>query len=261
MSNPLVSVIIPAHNCEQFIRGSIQSALNQTVTNLEVLVIDDASTDNSYAILSQIATQDSRVLLYQNTTNMGVANTRNRGIDLAQGQYVAFLDADDLWKPQKLEKQLVLMESTGCDFCYTAYSFIDGNGVAFGKPYWVPAFVTFKQLIQENIIGCSTAICKAKLLKQYKMHPEYAHEDYVLWLELLQNGYTGCGVQETLMQYRVLKNSRSGDKKKAAVNRWRIYRNFLKMDLRAASIAFLSYAIRGIRKYYSPDCAKTPYEE
>jgi len=250
MPQPLVSVIIPAYNCKKYIGESVQSALTQTVSDLEVIVIDDASTDGTSDCLASLAVQDRRIRLFRNEGNLGVANTRNRGFTLSQGRYIALLDGDDLWLPDKLEKQLALMKQTDCDFSYTAYSFIDETGQAFGKPYSVLVSVSFQQLIRENIIGCSTVVCKAGLLKQYNMRPEYAHEDYVLWLELLRDGYKACGVPQPLARYRVMQSSRSGDKKRAARDRWRVYRKFLKMGFPQALLAFLSYAANGIRKYY-----------
>jgi len=247
---PLVSVIIPAYNCEKYIGDSVRSALNQTVTDLEVIVIDDVSSDETPAILSSLAAQDDRVHIFRNEERLGAADTRNRGFALAQGRYIALLDGDDLWLPDKLEKQLDLMKQTDCDICYTTYSLINENGQTLGKPYLVPAEVSLKHLIRENIIGCSTALCKAELLKNHPMRSDYAHEDYVLWLELLQAGYKACGVTEPLAQYRVLQESRSGNKRKAAGNRWRVYRDFLKMGLPQASLAFFSYAVQGMLKYY-----------
>jgi len=248
--SPLVSVIVPAYNCEKYIGDSVRSALDQTLINLEVIAIDDASSDGTPDVLSSLADQDDRIRIFRNGERLDAANTRNRGFELARGRYIALLDGDDLWLPDKLEKQLALMEQSNCDFCYTAYTFINENGQIFGKPYLVPAQVSLKRLVRENVIGCSTTLCKEELLKKHPMRPDYAHEDYVLWLELLQSGYKACGVTESLVLYRVQQESRSGNKKRAAKSRWHVYRDFLKMSLPQASLAFLSYAAHGILKYY-----------
>lgn len=259
MAEPLVSVVIPAYNCERFIRQAVQSCQAQTVQELEIIIIDDASTDGTGAVLADLAGQDERIRLLRNDTNMGVAQTRNRGFTEARGTFTAFLDGDDLWLPEKLEKQLLLMRETGCALCYTGYTLIGADGRAVGRPYQVPASVTLPKLVSENVIGCSSVLCRTELLKQHPMRPEYAHEDYVLWLELLRAGQTARGVQQPLMQYRVLSGSRSVNKVRAAQNRWRIYRQFLGLPLPKAAAAFGRYAVRGFHKHrHAPDRSKRP---
>lgn len=251
VANPLVSVVIPAYNCERYIEESVRSALRQTLEDLEIIIIDDSSTDDTYEILLRLAAGDNRVRILQNEKNLGVADTRNRAFDEARGQYIAFLDGDDIWLPNKLEMQLALMEEVNCDFCCTSYSFINENGQAIGKPYLVSRAISLEKLIGENMIGCSTVLCKAEILKQYRMRSEYAHEDYALWLELLRDGYLADGINEPLMKYRVLKGSRSKNKIRSAVNRWKIYSNLLNMGFLKSCKAFLHYVISGIMKHKS----------
>lgn len=249
IDEPLCSVIVPAYNCVPFIRDSLLSVLTQSYSNLEVLVVDDCSTDKTSAIISEMADCDNRIRHVKNSENVGVAATRNRGFSLARGKYIALLDADDVWLPYKLELQLSLMTQSGCDICYTSYSLMDKQGVAIKKPYIVPENVSFSQLIKENVIGCSTAVFKAELTERFSMRSEYAHEDYVFWLELLRQGCTARGLAEPLVRYRILRGSRSENKLKAAKNRWYIYRSFLNLGRFEAAGSFINYSLMGIKKH------------
>ena len=249
MEYPLVSILIPVFNGEAYLRNSIESARKQTIQNIEILILNDASTDRTAEIAQELMLNDSRISLHSNRQNIGVAKTRNYGFSLSKGKYIALLDADDIWAPNKLELQLEQIKKNNLDVCYTGYSFIDANGSPIGKPYSVPENLTIKRLIAENVVGCSTVLLRKELVSQVQMYPEFAHEDYVFWLELMQKGYKFGGVNKQLALYRVTKESRSGDKKRAAINRWRIYRDFLKMNPLSAGIAFFSYTVRGFYKH------------
>ena len=249
MEYPLVSILVPVFNGEAYLRNSIESAREQTIQDIEILILNDASTDRTVEIVQELMVNDSRISLHCNQQNIGVAKTRNYGFTLAKGKYIALLDADDIWAPNKLELQLEQIKKYSLDVCYTGYSFIDANGSPIGKPYSVPEKLTIKRLIAENVVGCSTVLLRKELAAQVQMRPKFAHEDYVFWLELMQNGYKFGGVNKQLVWYRVTKESRSGDKKRAVINRWRIYRDFLKMNPLSAGIAFSSYAVRGFYKH------------
>lgn len=249
ISDSLCSVIMPAYNCQQCVQEAITSVLQQTHPLLELIVIDDCSTDQTYSTLELLAVQDSRIRLYRNTQNIGVAQTRNRGFDLAQGEYVALLDADDIWLPQKLELQLTQMEITSSDLCYSSYSFMDELGHSIRKPYLVPESFTFRQFLAQNYIGCSTAVIRSSRLANHRMNSTYSHEDYVFWLELLQAGCTVCGISTPLVQYRISPESRSSHKGRAALNRWKIYRNFLHFNIFQSAFYFVIYALLGLQKH------------
>ena len=246
---PLISVIMPAYNCSSFIAASIVSALNQTHSNIELIVIDDCSSDDSFLLAKEYERCDSRVKLYKNDQNIGVALTRNRAFALASGEFIALLDADDIWHTEKLEKQLAFMLDSHCDLCYTAYSFISETGASLGNPYFVPNKLNLKVLLRENVIGCSSVLMRASIVKSIPMRNEFAHEDYVFWLELMQQGVTACGLNEVLMDYRIVTGSRSANKWKSAMNRWRIYRTLLHLNVFEASRLFVSYAMRGLAKH------------
>lgn len=246
----LCSVIMPAYNCQSYIAEAISSVLRQEHILLELIIIDDCSDDQTYSVAQGIALEEPRVRLYRNSQNIGVAATRNRGFDLAGGEYIALLDADDIWFPGKLATQLQLMEQQGGNVCYSSYSFIDEHGKDIRTPYIVPVSFTYSQFLMQNYIGCSTAIFSRSLLEGHRMCTAYAHEDYVFWLELLQSGAVACGVSEPLVKYRVLSSGRSADKGKAAQNRWKIYREFLKLNPLQAAYYFTGYTLLGFRKHF-----------
>lgn len=244
---PVVSVIIPAYNCELYLRHAVESALNQTFAELEVLVLDDCSTDRTLALAHQLAQSDNRVKVFSNPQNIGVAETRNRGIQLSKGEYIAFLDGDDIWMPEKLAKQLVRVQQTSSILCYASYSFIDSMGKPVGQPYMVPQTTTYRKLLCENTIGCSTVLLKKEALNSLRFNSIYFHEDYALWLALLRGGGTSCGLTEVLTYYRT--GGRSSNKWKSAKNRWIIYRQGEKMTFLKSLMYLGVYFFKGVKKH------------
>lgn len=243
---PLVSVIIPAYNCAATVAQAIQSALDQTHQNLELLVVNDASTDGTAAVVRSLAAGEGRIRLLCQPENTGVAEARNRALGEAAGDYIAFLDADDLWEPEKLARQLAYMQTHDVDLVCTAYQGMDAQGRP-GKPYHIPSGrIGYRDLLKENTIGCSTVLARAKALRGYRFEGKYAHEDYRLWLELLRSGLTVHGIDELLVRYRF--GGRSADKLAAARERWRIYREAECLPLLRSAGYFAEYAARGLRK-------------
>jgi len=247
--NILISVIIPAYNAEKYISETIESVIAQTYTNWELLVIDDGSTDATTDIVRSFAGRDERIHLYINEKNMGVARTRNRGFDLARGEYIALLDSDDVWLSEKLARQLSLAQQTGAEIIYCSYGLINGNGDKAGRDFIVPSRTDFEQMLTRCVFSCSTNIFLKDVCKKHHFDEEYYHEDYVLWLELLRQGYTAVGCTEVLAQYRQIVSSRSANKVKAAKHRWTIYRRYLGMPLIKCISCFVKYAFAGIAKY------------
>lgn len=246
---PAVSVIMPAYNMERFIDQAIRSVMDQTMTDWELLVIDDGSTDDTCAIVERLACQDCRIRLYRNPENLGVAKTRNRGFELSRGEYVALLDSDDLWLPEKLEKQLALAKRTGAELVYCSYAIVDAGLEKVREDYLVPERADFETLLKENVIGCSTVLLRRELTRDHRFEPAYLHEDYVLWLELLRQGYSAAGCTEPLTKWRLIANSRSFDKRKSAKSRWMIYRDYLHLPLGRRIRCFAAYAAAGMKKY------------
>lgn len=251
MSRPLVSVIMPAYNTERYIEAAVRSVMAQTVTDWELLVLDDCSVDSTCAIAGRLAAEDPRIRLLRGGQNSGVAAVRNWGLTQCRGAYIAFLDSDDLWHPDKLERQLRLMESTGADLCYSAYAIINGAGERVGQPYLVPGRVDFEALLRENVIGCSTVVLRRQTAGNYRFCTDFYHEDYILWLQLLRDGRKAAGCVEILADWRYIPGSRSFNKLSSAKNRWRIYRKYLGLSIGKSIRCFAGYAAAGLKKYSS----------
>lgn len=247
---PLVSVIMPVHNAIRFLRKSVDSVLNQTYNNLELIIIDDCSNDGSTEAAKECANLDSRVRVIVNSSNKGVAETRNVGIREAKGKYIALLDSDDIWDAFKLEKQVELIEKENAQIAYCSYGFINENDVSIKKSFIVPEYTDFGQMLKRCVISCSTALIDADIFKKYVFTSEYYHEDYVMWMKLLKNGAKAVGDKTVLAHYRQVSGSRSSNKIRVALYRWEVYRKALKLPFFKSCICFIQYAYYAIIKYY-----------
>lgn len=240
---------MPLYNKEKYVDESIMSVLNQTYENFELIIIDDCSTDSSLEI-AKTYLSDGRVVILNNEYNSGVAITRNRGIKYSKGKYVAFIDPDDIWKPNKIEKQINLIESSNADIVYSSYNIVNERGILI-KPFVVPETITYKTMLHNNVIGCSTVIVRRNLLDQTCIfNPKAYHEDYVLWMLLLKNGATAKGETDILVDYQLATGNRSANKINAAYQRWKIYRNELNCSMIVSIVSFVLYAFEGVQKYY-----------
>lgn len=242
------SIIMPVYNGEKFIAEAIESVLLQSFQQWELLIVDDASTDDTASMVETFLKRDNRIRFFRNTNNQGVSNSRNRAIAQATGEYIAFLDADDRWHPEKLAIQIAILQKNG-DVCYTSYAFMDAKSNLTGKKYIVPSQIDFRRMLTKNVVGCSTVVMHSGALGQSTFRTDFAHEDYVLWLELMQKGCQFVGCTDILVRYRIV-GGRSSNKAKAAQNRWKIYRDFLRYGLIKSSTLFLLYVVYGIRKYH-----------
>lgn len=250
MNIGLVSVVVPVYNASRFLSRTINSVLAQTYQNFEIIIVDDCSTDDSLSIAQNFAKQDSRIQLLHNPKNIGVAETRNRGINEAKGEYIAFLDSDDVWLPQKLERQMALAKRTDADIVYCSYEFIDENDKRLRRPFVVPERTDYSQMLSSSVIGCSAAMIKTETLSDYRFDSAYYHEDYVLWMQLLRMPLTAVGEREVLSQYRQVVGSRSYAKLFSARKRWEVYRKVLHEGRIRSAFFFLRYAVNGVVKYY-----------
>ena len=158
MEQPLISIIMPAYNCERYIEEAIRSVKEQSYTNWELLVINDGSTDTTEDVVRALALEDGRIKLIENPANMGVAKTRNRGFELSQGQYVALLDGDDVWLPEKLEKQVRLAQETGAEIVYCSYSIVDESRKKICDDFIVPDTIDYEGMLVRSVVSCSTAL-------------------------------------------------------------------------------------------------------
>lgn len=243
----LVSIITPLYNGERYIKETIESVQKQTYTDWEMVIVDDGSTDDSQNIVRQMAACDPRIRVYINEKNMGAAATRNQGIQLAQGRYIAFLDSDDLWKSNKLEKQIAFMTEKNAAFCYSACEVIDEAGKTTGIVRHVPTYVNYKELLKGNVIPCVTVVLDRTQFASIVM-PEIGHEDYATWLTLLKECQKADGIDEVLASYRETGSSLSGNKLTAAKWTWHIYRDYLELTLLESIYNFVSYVFKALKK-------------
>lgn len=248
-STPLVSVIMPAYNAEKYIEQAIRSVQKQTVRSWELIVVDDRSTDKTAEQIRRLAAEDMRIIPVYSEMNHGAAESRNIALRQCRGEFVALLDADDVWHPQKLERELERARETDADLVYSSYAMIDEQGTRCFSDFIVEESTDLQSMLNCNTIGCSTVLMKAKVLEKRPFVTDFYHEDYVMWLSLLQAGCTAVGVRDILVDYRVARGSRSFNKLKSAKNRWRVYRDYLKLPLIPSVKAMAGYAINGLKKY------------
>lgn len=224
MNNNLVSVITPLYNSELYIERTIQSVLNQTYENWEMLIIDDCSTDNGYKLVQEIAFKDSRIKLLKNDVNSGAAIARNKGIKAAQGKYIAFLDSDDQWHADKLRIQVSYMQENNISFSFSYYDQVNEYGETIGVINNLPKKVNYKSTIRSNKIGCLTAMYNANQLGKVYMAEIRKRQDYTLWLALLKKtDYAYC-VPEVLGTYTIREGSISSNRFDLIKYHWHIYR-------------------------------------
>lgn len=210
-TTPMVSIIVPVYNAGRFIEQTIGSVLGQDYTDWELILVNDCSTDNSAEIISKYAS-DGRVRLVNMEKNGGAAVARNKGIDMARGRYIAFLDSDDLWQPRKLSLQLALMAEQGCAFCFTEIEMIDESGTTRCKPRHIPAKVDYSYLLKKTVIATSSVIIDKEITGHFAMPQRRSGQDYATWLMLLRRVQWAYCLQEPLVKYRVVRHSLSSNK-------------------------------------------------
>ncbi len=252
MINDLVSIITPAYNSSEYIREAIESVIAQTYKNWEMIIVDDASQDNTYEILNNYANKDKRIKPIFLEKNCGAAYARNRAIECAQGRYIAFLDSDDLWKKEKLEKQLIFMKKNKIKFSYHDYELYNIKSQS-KKIISVPYRINYTELLKGNNTGSCVTVCiDRKYIKNISM-PNIHQEDFVCWLNVLrENNILGYGLNKCLGTYRIGKESTSSNKFKSAYWTWQVYRKSQKLSLPLALYYMSFYIIKGIKKYILP---------
>ena len=244
----MISIITAAYNAEAELLETYRSITKQTITEWEWIVVNDNSADNTLNLLMQICREDSRVKVLNNNENRGAGASRNLAMDVSTGEYLAFLDADDTWHPEKLEKQLAFMEPN-LGFSFTSCNLIDENGKKFGKPIdGKPTDpITYEDLLKKKVVlGCSTVILKKKLVGKIQMPLLQTGQDYATWLMILKAGTNAHLLNIPLTNYRIRKNSLSRNKLKKAAQTWKIYREIEQLKLLPTTIYFIYYAIRSI---------------
>lgn len=245
----LVSVIMPVHNSAAVLQDAVSSVLRQTYPTLQIWLIDDCSTDNSREVMEALAAEDERIRLIRLDVNRGAATARNAGIEAANGRYIAFLDADDIWLPDKLEKQIAFMQTKKVPLSCTAYAWMDSNGNTTGKTIGVPATISYKKLLRFNSIGCLTAVYDTQICGKQLMPDTPQRHDWGLWLAITRQFGPAAGLPEVLAQYRTGGHSLSSNKWKAARHNWTILREYENKSLPLATWYYLQFLLFKGLKY------------
>ena len=244
----LVSIIMPNYNSAKYVRDTINSVLNQTYQNWELLFVDDCSTDESVEIVRSFG--DERIRIFSMKKNGGAALARNKAIDEANGRWIAFLDSDDLWIPEKLETQISFMQSNNVAFSYTDYEVIDeyNNVMSVFKPRL--DVCGYKDILKHNHIGCLTVIYDSVKIGKVPMPTDaIKREDLACWLKILKTGEKAHCLHECLAKYKVHSNSVSSNKFKMIKYQWMVYRKVEKINVFKSMYYLVCWAITGLFKY------------
>jgi len=244
---PLVSIITPCYNSADFIVPTLQSVLEQTYPNWELIVIDDCSKDNTFEIVEGFAQQHHNIKLVRLPQNGGVANARNVGLEHVNGKYVAFLDSDDIWLKEKLAKQVAYMEDQNLSMTFCAYHRIDEEGNIISRKIAAPDIINYKRLLFHNLIIFSTSLTLRSIIGDLKFK-KAGHEDWIFWLDLFKKSVIGHGINEALVLYRIRKGSVSANKLKVIGYTWKLLRENEKLGLLTSMYLFTKYAFATVWK-------------
>lgn len=237
----LVSIVMPAFNCEKFISLTLDSVIKQTYQNWEVIVIDDCSTDGTAKVVQKYIKKDTRIKYYKLERNSGTALARNKAIDMAMGKYIAFLDSDDTWEPEKLTKQVNFMDENNFHFTCTSYKKIDEQGKYLNKTIFSKTKSSYNDILR-TCPGNSTVMYNAEKLGKFKIHNIRKRNDYVLWLQIIKKEKYLHGIPEPLSSHRIRNESISSNKTSLIKYHWKIYREIEKLSL-SKSCGLLLYWI------------------
>ena len=248
MLNNLVSIITPLYKSERFISEIIKSVLNQTYQNWEMIIVDDCSPDKSANIVEKYVIKDNRINLIRLTKNVGAAEARNKALEVARGKYIAFLDSDDLWLPEKLYKQITFMKENNYFFTFTSYIPFSENGKIEYSPILVPKELDYVRYCKNTIIGCLTVVIDKEKIGEFKMPNIKSSHDMGLWLSIMKKGFKAYGLNEVLAKYRLVSNSNTSKKWKAAKDVWKVYRDVEKLSLYKSVYYFSNYVYNALKK-------------
>jgi glycosyltransferase involved in cell wall biosynthesis len=243
MREPLVSVITPTYNAEAFISETIDSVRAQSYENWEMILVDDASSDATVNILKEYAAKDTRIKVHKLQTNSGAAIARNTAIEKATGSYIAFLDADDLWKPEKLSKQIAFMQEKDIAVSFSSYELMDEEGKSLGKMIKALSKVNFSKMLKSNYVGNLTGIYNAEQLGKVYMPNIRKRQDWALWLTLIKKVGAAYSLEEPLARYRVRENSISSNKLNLLKYNYTIYRKALKFGAFKSTLYLIRFLI------------------
>ena len=243
---PILSVIMPAYNSAAVLARAVTSVQNQSFADWELLIVDDASQDGTAKIAAQFAEKNKKIILIKQGINQGAAAARNRAIAHARGRYIAFLDADDEWLPEKLDQQIPAMKESGAALCYSGFwrqkTDHDKHRVR------VPTSVTRKTLLRGNVIGCLTAIYDRDQLGTVLMPDLPMRHDFALWLDILARIDHAIGIDAPLAIYHQSPTSLTGNKWRAQLGTWRMFRRHLGLPHHLAAFYLVSHLIQRLKR-------------
>lgn len=244
----LISIITPVFNAADYLEATIASVQAQTHEHWEMIVVDDCSTDPTVKIIERAAALDPRIRLIRHYKNGGPAAARNSALDAATGRWIAFLDSDDLWLPQKLELQIIFQRHHSAKLTFTEFRRITSDGRQVGRLIEIPERIGYRQLLCNTVIATSTVVVDREKSGKFRMKAMY-YDDFGCWLDLLRDGDIAFGLQADLMRYRMVSQSVSRNKKNSAYQVWCTYRTVEGLGVLRASWCFMNYALNGYLKY------------
>ncbi|MEZ5069635.1 MAG: glycosyltransferase family 2 protein [Bacteroidales bacterium] len=245
----LVSVITPTYNSKKYIRDAIDSVLSQSYANLELILIDDASSDGTREVLKEYESSDSRVRIILNNQNSGAGISRNKGIKAARGTYIAFLDSDDAWDRNKLASQISFMQTHGYTFSYTKYAYMNESGCVIRKRNLAPNSCGYLRLLLQDCIGCSTVVINVEQLGKAYMPELRNRQDWALWLTYIKRAGRAHGMNKSFTNYRMMKGSISSNKFRLFRFHWKVYHEIEQYGVFVSSLLFLINIV--LISYYS----------
>ncbi len=241
METPLVSIITPTYNSEKFIAETIRSVQNQSYTHWEMILVDDCSNDRTELIITEFQASDSRIIFYKLHKNAGAGVARNQAITMANGRFIAFLDSDDLWKPEKLQKQIDAMVTHNSPFSFSFYDCIDESGNSLHKRIEAPKKLYYWQLFFCNFVGNLTGIYDTQFFGKIPISSIRKRQDWMVWLTVLQKMQTAQPIPESLAIYRVRQDSISSSKMKLLQHNFAVYRQFYKFNVVVALCCMVGF--------------------
>ena len=248
MNEPLVSIITPVYNAGRFLSDTIKSVQNQTYKNWEMLLVDDCSKDNSAQIIKEFQKYDDRIKYIKLEKNSGASVSRNTGIKNAKGRFIAFVDSDDIWKPEKLEVQVKYMLENNLGFTFTSYRYMKEDGELTNKVAKAPSKINYNGLLKNTIIGCSTVVIDTDIVEYFEMPLVRRGQDTATWLQILRKEKYAYGIDKDLVYYRLVGESLSSNKIIALKRTWNTYRNVEKLGLIKSAYVFCFYVFNAIKK-------------
>ncbi|MCR8969485.1 glycosyltransferase family 2 protein [Facklamia sp. 7083-14-GEN3] len=249
LETELVSIITPVYNAERFLKKTVESVIGQSYQNWEWLLVNDCSDDSSVSIIQQFAQEDSRIQLINLSINSGAAVARNKGLEMAKGRYIAFIDSDDVWEFSKLEKQLAFMQKEERSFTYTNFSLIDEKGETLKELVELPDHLGYSGLLKNTAIACSTVMIDRKKIGDFRMPLVRKGQDTATWLMLMrERKVEAYALNEVLNHYRQVSGSISSNKLSALKRTWYTYRHLEKLPLYKCLYYFSHYVFQAIKR-------------